>query len=1273
MLCVAKVAQKETDPVRPKMGLFRNHHRPRMGKEDTPKDKALSGGCVYYTPPCACGQAKEASVRPSPIAHWRNIIMTKFNTMEAQLTAALESGILTPAPVAFAEPAKLAVGKSDVAVSFNANEKVDRQVRRAIERQMRHYVYASRTERKDVANYVFSKVVINKDGSVDCTVSRMPNNVLVRKELVETVETGKFTIASFDEEGRRVGPKGVLSIDNVGRNMPTDNLLSLVLDSLPLADRILNGRGVLAHKLVAGRPVFLYRDFDFETEKEVWFDVIGNKVWTGENPKLNATWKMYAFLVATPAGMRTNSSLWINILRDKDGKIAPDYEYPMNVMNEVAYGSLAIAQEKSQKEGLVMAKLVKTEARPGQRTTYTINAGEMPCVFVYHGTLCGDGCDGLAFGDESFVRQLMNQDGYDIKSLAGESFRARPGSAKAMLNLLNKKTFAQKIAQLERLGGSFTKIGEGEPVALFDDNCWKAVIASDSKLELDILAPMVELSQPTWNIQLITKALMAGTYPVNALKAGIDKMFDKAFANGKLSISALQAGTNSMALNMLSSEISSYLGGIKKAAVETAAKSLFKKVQRLNVPIDQSKWLYIVGDFASGLQSVLSSAPVKLLNEFEVYTPGMPKGDVACTRFPSVFYAEHYTGRNIGDEIFARIEALAVCSEDKEMLHDMVANLSPVHIMAPDSDLFRMLTGGSDTDTDTLIASQDPLMLSIFKRIDPVAIFADAEKSNDMTEYVYDYKNRNRVLYENFKAAKIGVECNHVTAWVDLFLSSHEVKTKVLSDLFQGGGKFKYAKRFVNNSHISNDTVKATIKTMNTADFSVVEVCDAVILDMIAIQKTIVDRVIDAVKTGDRAKAPIGISKAYHGYALSKTGVFQNANGKWEIRDAAPGTDEWVGGKLSELIYDLTDYTVNKVNGIEIESKMPERLKGMISKCICAAGSKPIKGFVDVYGLNKVYRDISGMKRFEKAICGGNNELESQAVSWAKECYAAITNMGVMVKEAAGHSDTNLGKIAVAVSGTTFDYVNRRYEVSESIESNFGTVCFGKHIAQWAAQSETVGAVREEIALLNGFVPAEEPVHFANGVVKADGQLQAISLGGKISGDFNVVEEDGVFYAEGTVAEILKPAEKDGRVIFSIHNSYLKDTPVNKARDQKALKAFRASGLSIEEYIGQADKIVVSTPNMAGSEDQLVLFKGGEEYGRVRICTEGAYLCQAMNKQELSLTLVHAGQVEGAQNDLHKACVVLGRLVGHTGDLLADEAEESMLNMVEDFEGGLPL
>ena len=939
-------------------------------------------------------------------------------------------------------------------------------------------------------------------------------------------------------------------------------------------------------------------------KRVIYINIMTGKQYTGSaKPALNGQWQRYLFLGYTPSMARLDSCLLINTIIKTDEGYVVDNKRPLTFLNHIGYGSVATFQAKGD---ITKADNIKCNARLLQRATHTKDFGLLKDVWVLNGKFSeDDGADGQSLvTEETVIDGALMQSGVTLKkgTVKGIGLQDRSGSDKAQAKVITNEQMIGLIEMYTRRNYGFTKYGNPDadaPQLLVDENCWKYKISEEyfgEGIEFDVLALVHEISQPTLNIQLMTKLSSSQYLPeitARAYKETIAKNFSFLDRNHDASISEISAGLGSQALLAMYPEFALQYQGVVKSAASTAVDSMFRSICRFNLLMPESKWKTFIGDWASFFGK-------RLLRDNEVFCPWLKEGEkVSIVRFPSVFTEEFYTAVAVGlKTLLRRAAKLDLPSKEKELLASLVKDTEAATIMTPNHKGFRVLTGGADYDTDKGIVSRWSILVKAFSELKAHAIEGIGAPVSKEKAINFCWKNCAEAFITLMYAPKIGRVCNNLTALIELSTMDKETQIKVMSYVLDNeGGKDAYTRHFdyLDEEGITKVTIeqaKAAVADMREADLTDDDTRAAILYDCMVIGKTEVDRTIDAPKTGDDV-SPL-LNWLDHDGVMVDTDLFDHMSlaekdGRYVLAMDKPRR----GGRLAMMRHAIIDKFLADVNQLYSEKVlMSDSLTSLIAVEADSAVTKSLVSLKSQYGA------IQGLRRMDKQMYAGSDALVLQEkLRYSKALFGALANEARMLAQVNGYDTVRFGKAILAATAT------KSFKLGESIDNLFATTLFSPelmHLADECYADESTMLSQQIYAVNDAELNHGEVLTFAGNFGKrADGSVVAVA-GAKIkAGKYEVaVREDGI-YVTKDILDIFALPEVNGSFLLNI--------------SARAIVA--AGGIKkVADLLADADNAVVSVPFVRGQHnDCVILYKDGKEIARLGLAINGSALCKMLD------------------------------------------------------------
>lgn len=1147
---------------------------------------------------------------------------------------------------------------------------------------MKRSVFSKTNDPMDTATMVYQKLIVSQEGgkdepkvnTVELGVSMLASNQLVRSQKLHVEKGIKLPVGTKRSDNKESDCGGMLRFDANEYCLPTKDIIGIKFNRANDLEE-----SIVSHPLWIKQngmnPVIAIEMFD-----GYLYDVINNCDYNGELPSMDGTWKRYIFLKSTPSEIRQEAMLGINTIVEYEGKLMIDNNRAFKCIDFLSYGAASVLKDKG---NLPLKKFAKGFARLAQWSPFSRDYGMLNSFWVLNG--CFDlavedngkvttANDGIAYVLVDVIKTAIKRITgieFDNKDLIGKAVQCRPGLAKCMAMIVSHSTMKAIVMRHDKDGIDKVIGADVEvPEFLADDNCNKADVKSGRDISFNVLAPMVELGKPNFNMQLITKIINSEDFG-EIMNTAYEDAFTKRFSyldpeqiKAIADIKSVMAGTDSGALMAFAPALTNNINAIRKNAIETDAKAFLKDLDRMSLPMRASKWERFTGDFGSVFG-------VRLLNANEVYIPGMAIGkEIEIVRFPSVCGFEHYSATTVGTKTIIRRmhKAIAECkinTMEYSAIMEYITTLDSNIMMAPIDQAFRDLTGGSDTDSDMGIATRDKKVVKAIRENEPLAIDSVKPiKKIDMG--VLDHDGHIRAYLNAVQAPKVGVVCNHITALYELKSLSKEVQISVIKGALEikTDGSNEYERQLNKDMTLglapaedgSNKGVIAILAEMKAVDLTDDASRTALIDDAIVIAKTINDRAIDAPKTGDSVDEGMVTWRKYVKsdifFDLDLEEVVTNDGTSYKIT-AIGATEENFDkdhcGKLSKVRLDLAKKFESKINELLHDTA---KLGAKEKSLMIAVGSRPEVSSFSF--LKEMYKDESGMKRSDTNGVG-NDFLVRQKVSWYGNHIKAIKNMGLMVAAVNNLNGVQIGRLAMHASASTKD------GVGDVINNNFMSVCFPEAAMQMAAEYYNANTeIRQVIYAVNDAKLIDgEVIVMKNGTGYRPGEDAPVAIcEARLDGEFVITQEDfpGIrFFITSDIKKEFKLPEVNGRILVRLHRNELKNRETLLAAKDKIDRAAYAV-----VYCKMMDKNHTAEEKKAKNFfDAIYLFDSKSKCtGRVRISIDGVDLMKVLHGKKFVVSDTKFGVVRSNKNKDIYAMSVLGDMTGVANSMSDSETVE---------------
>lgn len=1118
-----------------------------------------------------------------------------------------------------------------------------------IELAMKRAVYSKTSNPMDTANLVFQKITFttqkNKDTStsniVEFGISMMGSNQLVRSQKLNTLDNIKFPIATFNSEEGAIASGGTLGIKRNDYTLPTKDVIGVTFMDNTLAQTIvvaplwIHANGI--------KPIVLS-----EISIGMFYDVVNNCDYEGKAPQLDGVWKRYIFFKSTPAEVRTTSFVGIDtIVKNSKGELVIDDRRGFKAIDFLTYGAASMLFDKG---NLKLKKFAKGFARLAQWSPYSRDFGKLDSFWILFGVFDETNSnDGLAYVLEGVIIEAVHKiTGIRLEdgSLVGKAVQCRPGLAKTMAMIVSRETMMTIVAAHQDDG--FDKIiGEDVEVPAFlaDENCNKADVKSVEDISFTVLAPMVKLSKPSFNVQLIAKIVNSDTFPEimdEAYNAEIENRFG--FLSEKIedqTIGSVMSGVASQALMTFAPTFTNRVNSIRSNIIRTAAKAIVKNISGMNLPLKGSKWMRFTGDFACVFapKGEGSNPSVYLLEPDEILCGLKDDVEIEVVRFPAPCPFEHFPAKTVSKRTVlkrakALLRTLKINIAQFKAIKEYVMNLDSNILMAPHVQRFRDLTGGSDTDADMGIVIWNKKVVKAMRETAPLSI--DSIKPiEDVIAGKLDAIGHRKAYLSAILAPKVGVVCNHITALVEMKYLSKEVQVDIIKSVLKleeiGTGDYKT--RFDHEMAVGLKEVSESIKAMKEANFEDDRIRKNVLADAMVIAKTINDRTIDAPKTGDKIEEGLlkwrnDVRSAIF-YSLRIHEEVTNDGIKFSVNvDPDENYIQEHCGRISDVRQKLADRFAAKLNELFSETAMLGSKEKALIQAVSGRSETESFSF-----LKMMYSDASGLKRTEGE--GVNNDfLARQKLAWYKTRIEAIKNMGLMIAKMNNLNGVRVGRLALHASASTKD------GISDIVTNNFMTICFPEAIMQMAAEFYGANSeLKQEVYPVNNAKLIDgEVLVMKNGTGYRSTSEDPVALcEARLDGEYAVEMEEapGIkFFVKSDIKELFAVPEVNGSVLARVHRSELKE--------KDAVKRL-ANLLGAAEYavffcpLGTRDK---------GQHDSLALYRNNKQYASVRLSLEGRDLCKVLHGKKIEIVDTKSGMIKSNKDKDILVMNILGNIVG---------------------------
>ena len=1140
---------------------------------------------------------------------------------------------------------------------------------RATEIVLKKSIFSETKDPLDMAAMVFPKLIVSTKG-VSVTMSAMGSNALVRSGKIDAVDSLNIPLVSC-KKGKKES-SGELFIQKGKKLMPTKQLLGIKIDGIGDDTELLA-------KFILNNPIWINLDkLAVLVESEgTFFDLLNMSHETDQRPVLDGTWNRYKFFKATPAEIRLSSCVMIDTLVEVNGEYKFDNNRGIKALDFLSHGASAWVRGKGQ---LPQSKFAKLFARVAQWSPYSRSFGGVPSFWVYQGKFDGDNLDGMSYGlAEYFQERIYEITGIMIplKLLIGRGLQVRPGLSKTMVKLISRKSMAAKVARLRLENIKMYTGADAElPVFLADLNCDKAVPLDMTSITMDVLMPMVTLCKPSLNMQMLGKLVDASNFDEiigECYEELVKRRFNFLTAEAaKQTIESVMAGVDSAALLTFAPTLANRIHSIRANAIETAAKAFMMDITKMNLPIKGASWRRFEGDPA-GFYGV------SILNEGEIYVAGMKEGiEVYVVRFPAACPFEKYRAVTVDAKtLYARIDEMTVNGQimgaQKRDLIEAVKTQDKNMMLTPRSDRFRNLTGGSDYDSDMGMVVKNKKIVAALDET-PAFSFESEKMPKDVMRPALDAEGNILAFLNAIQAPKVGIVCNHVTALLELNHLPKETQIEIVSEVIKSiklttenvDATRVYVRHFTKQDvMVTVEEVLACLADMKFANIEDDAVRKDVLWDALVIAKTVLDRTIDAPKSGDSIDNVVLPWKKN-----IKSSVFCDLtlNKRVDKETGRPYYSVNIGGeyntnhegKIAKVRLALAERFANYIQDLLLEkAEVSDKEIAFI------AGTRKAPEYASFVELKNIYSDISAIKRAE-ADTTDNDFMARRLLAWYKPYVAAIENMGLMMAAAHDRTSEQIGKLALAAStGIKGNPL--------VIASNFMSVVFSHEAMQFAAKHYNANTVvTQEIYAVNGATLVDgEVLEMRNGSGYRAGEENPVAVCGvRLDGEFTVEQEEAPgtgFYVKQEIRDLFAVPKVNGSVLLRVHRSEFKGEGCEERLDALLKSAAKAKIYCPIARQKRADGSIV--------RDALMLFdNNGKHYADIRISIEEAKELQnVLHGKTITITSSKHGKIDLKNGETGKvrtlkSMIVLGNLFGANTPALDTELdEESIMGDAGDY------
>ena len=1141
---------------------------------------------------------------------------------------------------------------------------------KATEIVLKRSIFSETKDPIDMTAMVFPKLIVSTEG-ISITMSAMGSNALVRSGKIDAVDSLNIPLVTY-AKGKKESA-GELFIQKGKKLMPTKQLLGVKIDGIG-ADTELLAESVLSN------PIWVNLDkLAVLVESEgTFFDLLNMSQETDQRPVLDGTWSRYKFFKATPAEIRTSSCVMIDTLVEVDGKYKFDNNRGIKALDFLSHGASKWARGKGE---LPQSKFAKLFARFAQWSPYSRSFGSVPSFWVYNKKFDGNNLDGQAYILADYVQECIYKITgimIPLKRLIGRGLQARPALVKGMPKIISRRSMATKINFIGKDNVTcYTGADVDVPVFLADKNCDKATPLDMENITMDILAPMVTLRKPSLNMQLsgkIVDSSLFNTIVDECYDELIGKRFNFLTAEAtRQTIESVMAGVDSAALLTFAPELANRIHSIRANAIETATKAAMVDISRMNLPIKGASWRRFEGDPA-GFYGV------SILNEGEIYVAGMKEGiEVYVVRFPAACPFEKYKAVTVGAKtLYRRVDDLlksgAITKAIRDDIYESIRTQDKNMMLTPRSDRFRNLTGGADYDSDMGMVIENKKIVAAFDET-PAFSFESEKMPKDIMRPALDADGNILAFLGSIKSPKVGIVCNHVTALLELNHLPKETQIEIVSEVIKS---IKLTTENVDATrvyvrHFTKQDVMVTVKEVLAclADMKFANIEDDavrkdVLWDALVIAKTVLDRTIDAPKSGDSIDNVVLPWKKN-----IKSSVFCDLtlNKRVDKETGRPYYSVNIGGeyntnhdgKIAEVRFALAERFAAYVQSLLIEkAEVSNKEIGFIN------GTRKAPEYASFVELKNIYSDISAIKRTEAATTD-NDFMARRLLAWYKPYVAAIENMGLMMAAAHDRTPEQVGKLALAAS--TGIKGNPRV-----IESNFMSVVFSHEAMQFAAKHYNANTVvTQDIYAINDAMLVDgEVIEMRNGSGYRLNEKDPVAICGvRLDGEFVVEQEEAPgtgFYVKQEIRDMFAMPKVNGSVLFRVHSSELEKEGCEEHLDNLLKSAAKA-----KVYCPAKDRL--KKANGSFFNDSLYLYDAdGKCIGSIRISIWKANeLQKVLHDKVITISSSKHGKIDLKNEETGKvrtlkSMIVLGNLFGANTPALDTELdEESIMGDAGDY------
>lgn len=713
----------------------------------------------------------------------------------------------------------------------------------------------------------------------DLGISQMPPTQLTEEFGYGNLTEASFVIASYINGVMGDNPSVITVNKDKGRFVPSREFLAVSFIDPQTAREILSG--ILWIKNNGFNPIIISQRK--EGKNMVYRNVITCEEYTDVVPSAANGFKGYAFFKATPAEVRTNSCVLINV---GDNGL----EFIDTVLEKLTLGASKIFQEDGD---MSVAELIRSFTRLALWGTYSRSFGLVNSYAIVKLFDKNKATDGFFFARAAFVAKgIKKHTGITVnpQDLVGYCFRARPTTCKGMVVCIDDWMMRVLNNYLADHVG-YQKHGDVNalPDFIADRNAWKADIDYNLPVDFRVLAPMTKMKHPDLNIQVVSKIANTPEFP-DIIKEHTKNLLNNAFQFAdqtaddvrQVGIEEFANPVVSQLLMTLAPEFGRKLMPVYSNAIKTAAESAMRLGSRFNLPLNDGEAVtqYLVPDV-----SCIFGASV--MPQDRVYSKSIPNQRVIGIRVPSVHPREFedVTGMEL-HEVLDRINDQEIEAIHKEWLRRFFIAINRNCVVVPDSNRFKALGGGLDFDTDTMMFFWNRLIVSAFNRVGQQALDAQKPANDDGSVWRLDHNGRVEAYVRSIESGsnQIGIFVYALTRLLEVISASDDNAKKKLVGILFGSGNGNYERRFMDERYgDDNIAVKETegaLADMKECNINNKDIVDAILHDLVVILKTHADRVIDAAKTADIVKMELPISKVVGSDLFSKFALEIDFKGK---------------------------------------------------------------------------------------------------------------------------------------------------------------------------------------------------------------------------------------------------------------------------------------------------------------------------------------------------------------------------------------------------------